>query len=145
MQRADSFENTLMLGKVKGRKRKGQQKMRCLDGIADSMEKGLCELCELVMDREVWCAAVHWVAKSQTQLSGWTERLQNRYIWFQIQIWHLFLSSASWKYRNVYIAQAHVSHEAVMISWLFKLLIDMQKLDAWEKCFSFSLVLFQLA
>ena len=83
MQRTDSFEKTLMLGKIEGRRRRGWQRMRWLDGITDSVDVGLSKLQEFVMDREAWRAAVHGIAKCCTWLSDWTEL--NWWVW--VGIW----------------------------------------------------------
>ena len=87
MRRADSFENTLMLGKIEGRRKRGRQRMRWLDGFIDSTDMGLGGLQELVMDREAWCVVVHGVTKSRTWLSDWTELKIIFYLQLSCQIY----------------------------------------------------------
>ena len=95
MWRTDSFEKPLMLGKIEGRRRGGQQRLRWLDGITDSMDMNLSKLWELVTDREAWPAAVHEVAKSRTQLSNWTDWMK----WMNLQ--PIIHSAVSQKETNI--------------------------------------------
>ena len=101
MWRADSLEKTLMLGKIEGRRRRGWQRMRWLDGITVSMDMSLSKLQELVMDREAWCATVHGVTKSWTWLSDWTELMGNSLVVHRLRFTHRLNPECSWHNQTI--------------------------------------------
>ena len=113
MWRVDSLEKTLMLGGIGGRRRRGRQRMKWLDGITDSMDVNLGELRELVMDREAWCAVIHRVTKSRTRLSDWTEQLN--YLISQFDLIAFILLS----YTEMYLQSLHCPLHVLFFILLF--------------------------
>ena len=120
MRRVDSLEKTLMLGEIEGRRRRGRQGMRWLDGITDSMNMSLSELRELVIDREAWRAAIHGVARSQTRLSDWTELN-----WTLLKI--------SMAKSKISLGKCHIVLENVWVIFKYLLILISNIIPQWKK------------
>ena len=119
MWRTDSLEKTLMLGKIEGRRRRGKQRMRWLDGLTDSMDMSLSKLWELVVDWEAWRAAVHGFAKSWAWLNGWTEQLNSQHLIFSNPAIEMVALKLTWGRPGPFVFFFFNSYHFIIVSWGF--------------------------